>query len=242
MGAHCAYNLKAVGGIGAGSREGFQGVALGSALCQAASKHYETITSMTCLNNSPSLTLLLLPFPLPHRIRVGVAKLLLCPRAHSTRLLHNLPQNALNSQRVRPTLPPGGDCKFLLLLLLLLLLLFSSGRKSPERKATKTFTQKRSRARAVKGIKRTVDELHSVHVQAAFIKITVLKYALSKLQLSSTTTYNMPHATLNKQKSQDVERGGEYTKTGTEQCGNLKRGRREEGRMIEKGREGRRKG
>lgn len=116
------------------------------------------------------------------------------------------------------------------------------GRKSPERKATKTFTQKRSRARAVKGIKRTVVELHSVHVQAAFIKITVLKYALSKLQLSSTTTYNMPHATLNKQKSQDVERGGEYTKTGTEQCGNLKRGRREELRMIEKGREGRRKG
>lgn len=157
------------------------------------------------------------PFPSPpsNRIRVGVAKLL-CPRAHSTRLLHNLPQNALNSQRVRPTLPPGGDCKFLLLLLLLLLL-FSSGRKSPERKATKTFTQKRSRARAVEGIKRIVVELHSVHVQAAFIKITVLKYALSKLQLSSTTTYNMPHATLNKQKSQDVERGGEYTKTGTEQ-------------------------
>lgn len=197
---------------GEGSREGFQGVAqLGSPLCQAASKHYETITSMTCLNNSPPATL---SPPLPsNRIRVGVAKLLLCPRAHSTRLLHNLPQNALNSQRVRPTLPPGGDCKFLLLLLLL----FSSGRKSPERKETKTFTQKRSRARAVKGIKQTVVELHSVHVQAAFIKITVLKYALSKLQLSSTTTYNMPHATLNKQKSQDVERGGEYTKTGTEQ-------------------------
>lgn len=43
---------------GDGSRGGFQGVAqLGSPLCQAASKHYESITSMTCLNNSPPATL-----------------------------------------------------------------------------------------------------------------------------------------------------------------------------------------
>lgn len=125
---------------GEGSTEGFQGVAqLGSALCQAASKHYETITSMTYLNNSPPATL----SPPSNRIRVGVAKLLLCPRAHSTRLLHNLPQNALNSQRVRPTLPPGGDCKFLLLLLLLLLL-FSSWKKVSGKKSNENFYPKKA--------------------------------------------------------------------------------------------------
>lgn len=40
----------------------------------------------------------------------------------------------------------------------------------------------------------------------------------------------MPHATLNKQKSQDVERGGEYMKTGTEQCWAQEK---ERGRMRE---------
>lgn len=106
------------------------------------STHYYEAKYEICLNDSCSLST---PFPPRHpfSISVGVAKLLLCLLSRPGRLLHNLPQNALNSQRVC-----GQNCRQAAIATsssFCCCCSFSFEESLRKRKATKTFTRKRSR-------------------------------------------------------------------------------------------------
>jgi len=87
--------------------------------------------------------------------------------------------------------------RFNFLLLLLFYFWAAFGRKSTARKATQNFYPNLWAAPREKGQRLATES--TVHARAAFIKITVLKYALSKLHFSlqQLLVHATQHATCN---------------------------------------------